>query len=1033
MCFTRLNNVLLSEHENKLNKLLKNTDKSYSKFDSDANFLKIPNLDCKYYSIDDFNKVVIDNKAKNNSLSILHLNIQELNPHFDSFLANLQLIKHSFPIIALTETWLDKHSYDLFNIDGYNAVHVGRENAGPRGGGGISFFIQKHINFKIRHDLKLPCNYSVAESSFIEIQQTNAKNIIIGCIYRRKTGNSYDIENFLELLEPSLIKINKEQKTFHLTGDTNLNLLNFTTNSAIAQYLDTLFSYGMFPLITSPTRFYRGNGTLIDHIFSTDLDSNAVNGNLIINVSDHLAQFSILYSNIEEAPNETSTVEERYKRMITDKGLQKFNQILQRTNWQFLEIYNDANDKYNRFLDKLMEIYNHCFPIITVRNKNINKSQHTKPWISRGLLTSIKVKNQLYMLNTKERDSKEWIDYIKYKNTLNNLLRKAKRNYYHNLLEKYKNNIKSTWRILNSATSKKIKQKELHKIFCEGTNTITDKNIIAEKFNDFFTNIAGTLLNNIPPSNKHFQDYLKLSKNNPNTMFLHATNPQEVKQIVRHLKSCHSTGFDDISTEVVKHSIEYLSDPLSHIFNNSIQSGIVPNQLKVAKVLPLFKSGEKSEFSNYRPISLLPIFSKILEKIISKRLTNFLEKHHLLAEQQFGFRNNRSTEQANISLSHSILENIDNGNYTVGVFIDLTKAFDTVPHDILLKKLNYLGVRGVANDWFKNYLSNREQFVIYNNVKSTSKKINCGVPQGSILGPILFLIFINDIIQASQKLQWTLFADDTTIYCSEKNLNNAIEIMNLELNKLREWLLSNKLTLNIKKTKYMIFSSYKKSIHYNEELSPVKINNEPLERVKTFKFLGVTLQENLQWNCHVNQTCTKLSKAIAMLHRVKTFLPKKSLITLYNSFFLSHLNYCSLVWNFTTEANVRKIKTLQKRAIRIITSSPFREHTVPLFRDEKILPVELLFQHRAAMFMYDLHRGTIPTFISSKFLFTNSIHQHNTRSTYFHIRNSLKQSQHTIIYEGIKVWENKIPDHCKHTNNKNSFKKKFKEYLLHSI
>lgn len=1032
MCFTRLNNASLSNHENKLNELLANTDIKYSKYDSDTNFLKLPKLDCKYYSIDNLNKLMNDNEKRTNTLSVLHLNIQELNPHFDSFLTNLHLIKHSFPIIALTETWLNEHSYNLFNINGYTAVHTGRENVGPRGGGGISFFIHDKLTFKIRDDLKLPCNYSVAESSFIEIQQTNAKNIIIGCLYRRKQGNSYDIEKYIETLEPTLIKIKKEQKALHLTGDVNLNLLNFTTNTAIAQYLDTLFSYGLIPLINSPTRFHRGKGTLIDHIFSTNLNSTTVSGNLILNVSDHLAQFSIFYDILEEDHNVNSATQHS-KRVITDKGMQKFNEILQRTSWQYLENIENTSNKYNTFLDKLMAIYNTCFPMITLKNKNTNNSQHIKPWISKGLLTSIKTKNHLYMLNTRERDSKEWCSYIKYKNTLNSLLRKSKQNYYNNLLEKCKNDIKTTWRILNSSLSKRRKQNVFQKVFHDGTKAITDTNIIAEKFNNFFISIAGTLANSIPVSGKNFKDYLKPDRKCNKAMFLYATNPQEILKIVKNLKYSQSTGFDNISTQVVKHSINYLSDPLSHIFNSSMQTGVVPDQLKIAKVIPLYKSGDKSEFSNYRPISLLPIFSKILEKIMSKRLLNFLEKYNLLVEQQFGFRKNRSTEQAITALTHNILQNIDNGEFTVAVFIDLTKAFDTVPHNILLHKLNHLGVRGVANTWFESYLSDREQFVIYNNAKSTRKKVTCGVPQGSILGPLLFLIFINDIVQSSEKLKWTLFADDTTIYFSDKNVKNAIETMNIELYKLKEWLLSNKLTLNITKTKYVIFKSYTKIIPHSDELPLVKINNEPLEKVKTFKFLGVNLQENLQWTHHITQTCSKLSKALAMLYKVKGFLPKKSLITLYNSFFLSHLNYCSLVWNFTTETNINKIKLLQKRAIRIITSSTFREHTIPLFQNEKILPIELLLQYRIAMFMYDLKEEIIPSCIRSKFLLTEDVHRHNTRSKYFHIRKSLKQSQHTIFHEGIKVWEHNIPNNFKHIKHKNIFKKKMKYYLLQRI
>ena len=271
------------------------------------------------------------------------------------------------------------------------------------------------------------------------------------------------------------------------------------------------------------------------------------------------------------------------------------------------------------------------------------------------------------------------------------------------------------------------------------------------------------------------------------------------------MKNSYSEGVDGIRMPIIKTSINILAVPLCYIFNSSIAKGSVPNQLKIAKVLPIYKSNDCHNFSNFRPISILPCFSKILEKVMYKRFMDFLYKFQIINHHQYGFRKNHSTFMAILELVNGIYHGFENNMLTVGVFLDLKKAFDTVNHDILIDKMSFYGFRGNALSWIKSYLGERSQYVEINNVQSSPKTIKCGVPQGSVLGPLLFLVFINDIFNTSNCLSFILFADDTNIFYSDKNINSLINTLNHELVKVASWLRANKLTLHPDKTKFILF------------------------------------------------------------------------------------------------------------------------------------------------------------------------------------------------------------------------------------
>ena len=488
---------------------------------------------------------------------------------------------------------------------------------------------------------------------------------------------------------------------------------------------------------------------------------------------------------------------------------------------------------------------------------------------------------------------------------------------------------------------------------------ITDPKAISDGFNNYFANISPTLTSKIPNNNISHRRFLPENLNF--SLFLEPTDETEIKNIINKLNE-GAPGRDGVSSKNIKLIKDSISYPLANMVHLSFEQGVFPDELKIAVITPLYKAKDPMFFNNYRPISLLSLFSKIHERLMYNRILNFINRHKLFNKFQFGFRNNHPTFMALIILIENLVNALDNGKCAVGTFLDFQKAFDTVDHSILLDELHCYGIRGIANQWFFSYLSNRQQSFVYNGYESELKVINCGVPQGSILGPLLFLLYINDLTNVSSFFMPILFADDTNLFCTGTDLKEIIRLVNEEISKIYDWVNANRLSLNIDKNNFMLFTPK----NFSHCINDILINPIKIQDVKETKFLGVIIDNKLKWSAHIMYISKKIASGIGIL--VSYWSPEKlfnddTLLSLYHNFVYPYLHYCIHVWGKAYNTHLNGLVVSQNKAMRIISGVPPRTNMDRFYEEMNILTVKRIYNYSIGLFMYKYVKKWLPTYL----------------------------------------------------------------------
>ena len=967
------------------------------------------------YEIDDLKHLLKPNESM--KYTAIHINIHSLPAKIDklrTLISSLQNINIEIQFLLLCETFLSDNNYNLYKIPGYNLICKNRPT-GKRGG--IAMYIKDNINYRIRPDLEINIEKEF-ESLFIDTTINN-ENIIVGEIYRvPNTNEKVSIARYELILK----QIQNTKARVLLGTDQNFDYLKILNHRNTYDLFNHFLSSGLIPTTTIPSRITHTSATLIDNIY-VDLrhDIRHIHsGTLIYDISDHLPIF-FFYGKIAKQKSKSMVFS---CRKLDNNNMKLITEDLAKRDFTFIHTLS-VDNAYENFTKLLTDIIDIHAPIkeIKIHPRKIIYN----PWMTPALLQSSKTLNKLYRKQLdKPRTHSSHLQYTTYRQTYNKLKRLRKKEYYTNLFENYKDDIRKTWRTLNSISGRPNDKSSINEIFCINKRKTDDQNEIANGFCKYFSEVGKTFAEKIPPPEHLFHTYLS-STENKRSLFLFPTDPDEINKLLSSLKPKKSSGHDNISTLFLKGIKNQISDPLSALINKSLEAGYVPNIFKLAKVTPIYKAKNVQELTNYRPISLLPSMSKILEKIIHKRLYNFLNSQNLFYPSQYGFRPKHSTINAITEFTSHVLTSFENQEHSLSVFLDLSKAFDTIDHSILLRKLSHYGIRGVALDWFRSYLSGRKQFVNFKGINSNILEVNCGVPQGSVLGPLLFIIYTNDLPNTIKYSKCILFADDTTMFYSTKHPDELYKNISQDLHALSDWFKANKLSLNVNKTSYIIFKSPK--VHTNPQT--LKIGTEIIEQTNTAKFLGIMIDDKLNWHKHIDYCKNKISSGLYALNISKHILSLQHLKCLYHTLVHPHITYGLFLWGSTHTNYIHKLEVLQNKSVRSVTNSKYNDSSWPIYKKLKVLPLSKLHQMETAKLMYLNQKRELPLPLLSIFTTNQNIHQHYTRHHNDpHIQTRRTQTlSHSFIHKAPESWYN-IPTQIKSAKTVGSFCSKMKRELL---
>ena len=756
-----------------------------------------------------------------------------------------------------------------------------------------------------------------------------------------------------------------------------------------------------------PARSTETRHSCIDHIYCNSVLPIS-SGTLETLISDHRAIFSTV-------PVDISSINDKFElkfRNHSDENFVHFRDALSKE-IQHFHVYDEfsVDDRTSIFNNIVKRVYDTSFPIMT---KHITHKRLLSPWITDDLKKRIDYKHKLYY---RSNGNPVLFDiYKEYSKELKKIIKTAKRTYYKRKFDYNSNNMQNTWKTINSVLKTKF-TKKTYSLSVDG-QIIDDPESIATIFNDHFTSLAPNLLSKIPSTDTNPLDFVSA---NPHSFAYFSCTSTEIITIINNMKPKKSS-INEIPISIYKKIADILSPVICSLVNQSVDQGIFPTTLKLGRIIPLHKGGSKKDFKNFRPISILPTLSKIFEKIMHKRITTFFKKFDLFYPNQFGFQSNKSTVDAIIKFTDACYDIMNNKKSLISIYLDFSKAFDTIDHDILCKKLHLYGIRGIVNDWFVSYLSNRRQFVQINTEKSACRNVTSGVPQGSVLGPLLFIIYINDMHKCTE-LKMIHFADDSTAYASGNNVDSLTRLVNTELVKIDGWVSANKLSLNADKTKFSLFSNLKHITTPN-----INIRNSNIQRTSCQKFLGVFVDEKLNFQTHINSICQKISRTVGILWKLSDFIPSSTLNIMYYSLVYPHLIYAIEIWGNSSKVALTRLKGKVNRAQKIIkgglNSSDLSLKYLSLQEIHKLFCLTKFFKY------YKLN---------SNCYFYNKISQQIIRHS-FHTRFSSNESlllpksnitkiQNSFLYCAINHW-NSIPRSIKNCKSVYSFKKAIKLYIL---
>ena len=946
-------------------------------------------------------------------MKMAHLNIQGLSSSFDSL--RLCMAEQAFDVLGITESNLKSNSSDAqFELHGYG---MERKDGTTKTTHGIVVYISNRLTYKRRYDLET----DNIDGLWIEVILPKSKPILLGILYR---SPSSDTEHQSDICLQISTAMNSNSETW-IMGDINHDLLqNRSRDAKCRAFKQFTRSLQLRQLIDKPTRVTERSSSLLDHIYVNKSDKVIQHGIISTGLSDHRLVYAVRKC-IKPKFKARKISVRSFKNFDHDEFLEEISQIP----WSTIESFDHIDDAWSSSKTLFTDIADKHAPVktITVRGR-------PAPWVTDDFIAMTWERDHLKHIAEKHGDPLSWDRYRKHRNRVNRECLKLKKSYFTDKVEQNKSDSTKLWKTLKEVLNDK-KCSGIPNVMVDGV-TVTEKSSIAKCFNDFFSTIGAKLASKFTTRTFNF-----LSPRVETDFKFSYVEPSYILKQLQKLSCSKATGLDGLSARLLKVASPHICGPLSYIINFSLRSGTFPQEWKSARVIPIFKSGARDDVNNYRPISVLPVVSKLLERIVHDQLYQALTSSGAISRWQSGFRPGFSTETAASFLVDNILSGMDGigkkkvKKLTGVLFLDLKKAFDTVDHRTLLGRLEHAGVRGVELEWFTSYLTQRSQAVQIDDCLSETAQIEFGVPQGSILGPLLFSLYISDITLAVGDSRVILYADDTAIFYGGTDVVDVQTTLSRDFNSIANWLESNKLTLNVKKTKCMVFGT-PAMLAGSPELA-ITLDGEVVEQVPDFKYLGITLDSELKFDVHLSSLARKISSRLGVLGRVRNFLPESHRVMLYNTLVLPHFDYASIVWSNTAARYTNPLKSLQARAGRIILGLPRLTDSDTVLGKLGWTSLPARWDSQRAVMMFKVARRMVPEYMRESFmaLSSSSSYTANNRVTRgsasgnFQVSESVTEwGRRRFASHGAFLW-NELPLNIKCIENLSHFKGAIKTHI----
>lgn len=912
-----------------------------------------------------------------------------------------KIIFESNPIvICLSETHITSDiQKSEISIPGYKCE---RCDSLSRHTGGVLLYIKINYKYsKVLHET-MAMNLWILG---IKITINNKPYTVIALYHSPSASNA----DFINRMENILDNYNFENSTIIVIGDFNIDI---SKNSFYKEkLLQSISRVGLHQIINQFTRVTENSSTIIDLIL-TNNKSLKHTIHLTPCITDHL----IITINLEQV-----RVNSGHRTKIRD--YKNFKEIdfqidLLDTNWTF-ETTN-INTLSDLFLNQIVDTLNKHAP-----NKIISVGASLKGWWCDDIKNNIKERDTLFKRATITRDENDWVSFKTKRNEVVSLIRKYKREYYNNKIDECRHDSKEMWRTLKELIKGRndIGRNEI--IFDD--NVLNDEYLICESFNSFFLDSLNNILHSIQ---KHHDNNYVLRNIQPAQNTLNTFNAVDMASLKKSIHNMPNKGSDinGITTKVLKLAFDAVGNRLLDILNVSLRYGVVPKEWKVSTIVPVEKKENTLLCQEFRPINTLPPYEKLLEILVKEQLLNYVEDNDILSIYQAGFRKQNSCETALQTVMVRWLENISAKKHVGVVFLDYRRAFEMIDRGLLLKKLEKIGIQGVVLQWFNSYLSERYQVVKYNNSVSNRREVIHGVPQGSVLGPILFILYINDVVKVPSHCQLQLFADDVLLYVTGDNIGDIINNLNIDLAKIKLWSNENNLSINLDKTKFMLLTS-----KYNNNIDPdttVKIDDCHIERVSEYKYLGVIIDQNLTFSNHANYILKKISKKIYFFRRISKNLSTWTKLLIYKTIILPHFTYCPtiLFTLYNTELNMLQVK--QNLALRTILNSDIYTRVNFMLDSLNLLSVKQNLMLNVFIFLFKLLNNLLPQHLLHYCTFVYEVHEYHTRHRdHFYIeRTHNRYGENQLFIKGLKLYNN-LPNTIKNCNSLIKFKNLCMQYV----